>query len=82
MNQINAGDLIRFSTALLNEIHNAPDHLTQIVKVAEVRTEADGSKTLYLERTNLQPCECGCGKLVEGGMMEVAHLEDYRGERG
>jgi hypothetical protein len=27
-------------------------------------------------------CECGCGVLVEDGLMERAHPEDYRGDRG
>jgi hypothetical protein len=27
-----------------------------------------------------KPCECGCGRLVQGGHMEAAHPEDYRHE--
>jgi hypothetical protein len=30
----------------------------------------------------IRPCACGCGKLVEGGLMSVAHPELYRGELG
>jgi hypothetical protein len=33
-------------------------------------------------QSQLAPCECGCGKLVKGGLMEAAHPEDYREERG
>jgi hypothetical protein len=29
-----------------------------------------------------KPCACGCGRLVAGGLMEVAHPDDYRDERG
>jgi hypothetical protein len=28
------------------------------------------------------PCGCGCGWLVPGGLMELAHPEDFRDERG
>ncbi len=29
-----------------------------------------------------RPCECGCGLRVLGGMLERAHPDDYRDERG
>jgi hypothetical protein len=82
MESVNVGDTIRFSVALLKDFYDQPDHVTVVVRVREVRTEADGSKLLVLERYDLQPCECGCGKLVEGGMLERAHPEDFRAERG
>jgi hypothetical protein len=33
-----------------------------------------------LEDLLWKPCECGCGRLVQGGHMEAAHPEDYRHE--
>jgi hypothetical protein len=50
---------------------------------ARIRANADGSfDRLWddgrIERVVLLPCECGCGRIVEGGMMEAAHPEDYR----
>jgi len=30
----------------------------------------------------LAPCQCGCGRVVPGGMDEFAHPEDFRDERG
>lgn len=32
--------------------------------------------------SDMKPCDCGCGRLALGGMMEWAHPEDFRGERG
>ena len=45
------GDLIRFSTALLRQIYEQPDHVSALVKVVEVRVESDGAKTLVLAFT-------------------------------
>lgn len=44
------GDAIRFSVGLLRHMHDEPEHTSVLVKVAEVRTEDDGSKILVLER--------------------------------
>lgn len=80
---VELGDVIRFSTELLADMHAEPNHLTVLVKLVEVRREVDGSKTLILQKCSEQlPCECGCGVLVEGGLLERAHPDDYREERG
>lgn len=43
----------------------------------------DGQTTWQILAADLdRPCACGCGRLVLGGMMEAAHPEDYRDERG
>ncbi len=49
--------------------------------VLEQMQKPGWASTLVFPDT-LAPCACGCGKLVEGGLMETAHPEDYRGERG
>jgi gamma-glutamylcyclotransferase (GGCT)/AIG2-like uncharacterized protein YtfP len=47
------GDSFRFSVELLKQIDQLPDRSTQLVRLVEVRVEADGSKTLLLN--NLSP---------------------------
>jgi len=51
IDKVVVGDVIRISVALLRQIYDeSPDHETELVKVAAVRTEADGSKILLLEK--------------------------------
>ena len=38
----------------------------------------NGKKGGRPKKSRLAPCECGCGAMVRGGMMESAHPEDYR----
>ena len=46
------GDTMRFSAPLLQQIHDAEGHLSEFVKVVEVRVEEDGSKTVVVERVD------------------------------
>ena len=46
---IQAGDLMRFSVALMKDVAALPDQRSLLVIVKEVKTEIDGSKTLYVE---------------------------------
>lgn len=45
------GDSMRISVALLKQIYDStPEHVSVLVTLTDVRVEADGSKTLVLER--------------------------------
>jgi len=50
IDRVVVGDVIRISVALLRQIYDDPDHETEAVKLASVRTEADGTKILILEK--------------------------------
>jgi len=44
------GDEMRISVELLRQIDQEPDHCSVLVRLRDVRHEADGSKTLVLEK--------------------------------
>lgn len=46
------GDKIRISVALLRQLYDQPDHMSELVEVGEVRSEPDGSKMLVLNRVS------------------------------
>ncbi len=48
MSEIVVGDLIRFSTELLELIDFSPDRHSQLVRIKEIRLETDGTKTLFV----------------------------------
>jgi hypothetical protein len=43
--------------------------------------QAQNADVMFVDASQLT-CACGCGTLVEGGLIESAHPEDYREERG
>lgn len=47
---VGAGDLMRFSVALLKQIYEEPDHASVLVRLKGVHVDADGCKVLLLER--------------------------------
>jgi len=47
---LHVGDTLRFSVELLKEMIKEPDYRSVIVRVVDIRTEADGSKLLVLDR--------------------------------
>jgi hypothetical protein len=75
---VKIGDSIRFSTALLAQIHARQGQTSKVLRLVAVRVEADGTKILALDRGS--PCDCGCERAAPGGRMEAAHPEDYRYE--
>ena len=50
VNAVAVGDTMRISVELIKQIDRLPEHASELVKLVEVRVEADGSKTLVLER--------------------------------
>lgn len=51
--RLEVGDRLRFSTALLRQIHEGPDHESELVELVEVRIEEDGSKVLVVKRVDV-----------------------------
>ncbi len=49
------GDRIRFSTALLRQIHDGPDHESELVEVERIIREPDGDLTLWVKRVETTP---------------------------
>jgi hypothetical protein len=47
---IAVGDLMRISVELIREIAEQPGATTEVVTVADIRLEPDGTKTLTLRR--------------------------------
>ena len=48
--QIRTGDRLSISAELISDFHSQPGHRSPLVVLVEVRCEADGSKTLMLQR--------------------------------
>ena len=60
--RVEIGDRMRFSAALLQQIHAEPEHLSPVVIVTAIDIEADGCKVLYLMRADEGPPRCPrCG---------------------
>lgn len=51
--------------------------VTRFYHVVGKELVPDGVKVLIEADAN-QPCECGCGQIGLGGLMEAIHPEDYR----
>lgn len=47
---VKIGDRIRFSLALLQAIHDQPGHTSELVEVADIRMDPDGSKVIVMNR--------------------------------
>lgn len=43
------GDTMRMSVELIRQLSELPDRSSLLVRVKEIRTEADGSKTLVMD---------------------------------
>ena len=63
------GELFRFA----GDEKSFAQQAVQLAREAQALAAAS-AKTVDL------PCQCGCGKLVPGGLMEIAHPDDYRYE--
>jgi hypothetical protein len=50
LDRIAVGDRMRFSTELLRQIHDRPDHTTELLRVVKIGVASDGSKTVWLTR--------------------------------
>lgn len=48
--EVKVGDRMLFSTALLQDIHEQPEHTSSLVQVVDVIEEADGSKKVIVQK--------------------------------
>jgi hypothetical protein len=64
--------------SVLNKLYNT----TLSVELIELAIARGFTSWNALSLDAQRPCECGCGRLSLGGMLEAAHPEDYRYERG
>jgi hypothetical protein len=49
---VRIGERMRFSTELLRDIHDQPNHATRVVYLKEIRREDDGCVVLVVERAD------------------------------
>jgi hypothetical protein len=49
---LGVGDRLRFSTALLQQIHDEPKHLSVLVEIERIIRGPDGVKELWLKKVN------------------------------
>lgn len=47
---VHVGDRMRLSVELMQDIHERPEHVSELVELVEIRVEADGSKVLVVKR--------------------------------
>jgi hypothetical protein len=55
---------------------------TLSVELVEIAVTCGFTTWEALQWDASRPCECGCGLMVLGGLLERAHSDDYRNERG
>jgi len=83
---LTVGDSMRMSVAFVDQLKARESDGNLLVRVKQINRSPDGTVVLWLENApeipRALPCECGCGKVVAGGHLELAHPEDYREERG
>jgi hypothetical protein len=49
---VRVSDIIRISVALIQQIHDLPEHRTLRVRLDHIQVEPDGSKVLHLTRVD------------------------------
>lgn len=54
---LRVGDHVRFSTALIREVHLMPMHESPMVRVSEIARASDGSKMVYMTNIPTQMCQ-------------------------
>lgn len=69
--------LLETDRVCVNDVRNLTV-LREGAYVGYIQVRAYCSSEEALELFDLKPCECGCGKLVKDGLMEIAHPEDER----
>ena len=62
-NAVRVGDKMRFSTALLRQIHETPDHRSELVIVDRIDREADGCLLVLLKKAPVESSGNGNGPL-------------------
>ncbi len=75
-------DFDRFEKDQIVLVLNAQYHTTLSVEIVEIAVAHGFTSWTALQWDATRPCECGCGLRVLGGLLERAHPDDYRDERG
>lgn len=76
-------DVDAFDKQQIVAVLNEQNRTTLTVDLIEIAVARGFTSWPALRREAERPCECGCGRLAIGGMMEAAHPDDYRyDERG
>jgi len=71
-----------FDKQQIVSVLNQQNATTLTVAMVEIAVRQGLASWAALHAEAERPCACGCGRVVVGGMLEAAHPEDYRGERG